>query len=113
MLDDEGVQHVKMRECESPIELKDPEPVKRDIANLAAALGDKPREMAFLNAPTAGQITFNNPNEYYATHEEYLHAAAEALRYEYKAIIDAGLQPAARLPGSGDGRPLPVRQGRW
>lgn len=90
MLDDEGVQHVKMRECEGAIELQDPEPVKRDIANLAAALGDTPRAMAFLNAPTAGQITFNNPNEYYATHEEYLHAAAEALRYEYKAIIDAG-----------------------
>ncbi len=37
MLDDEGAQHVRMRECEGPIELKDPEPVKRDIANLAAA----------------------------------------------------------------------------
>ena len=89
-LGNEGAQHVVMRHCESPIELKDPEPVKRDIANLAAGLGDTPREMAFLNAPTPGQITFNNPNAYYSTHEEYLQAAAEALRYEYQAIIDAG-----------------------
>ena len=90
MLDNEAVQHVSMRHCEGPIELKDPEQVKRDIDNLAQALGDTPREMAFLNAPTAGQITFNNPNAFYGTHEEYLHAAADALRYEYKAIIEAG-----------------------
>lgn len=90
MLDNEAVQHVSMRHCEGPIELKDPEQVKRDIDNLAQALGDTPREMAFLNAPTAGQITFNNPNAFYGTHEEYLRAAADALRYEYKAIIEAG-----------------------
>ena len=73
-----------MRHCEAPIELKDPEPVKQDIANLAEALGDTPRELAFLNAPTPGQIAFNDPNDYYPTREEYLKAAAEALRYEYK-----------------------------
>jgi 5-methyltetrahydropteroyltriglutamate--homocysteine methyltransferase len=90
MLDNEAVQHVEMRHCEGPIELKDPEPVKRDIANFADALDGTPREMAFLNAPSPGQITFNNPNAYYSTHAEYLQAAAEALRYEYKAIVDAG-----------------------
>ena len=90
MMENEGVQHVTMRHCEGPIELKDPEPVKQDIDNLAAALGDKPRDMAFLNAPSPGQITFNNPNAYYSSHEEYLHAAAEALSYEYREIIAAG-----------------------
>jgi 5-methyltetrahydropteroyltriglutamate--homocysteine methyltransferase len=83
-------QHIEMRRCEGPIELKDPEPVKQDIANLAEALGDAPRDSAFLNAPTPGQVAFNNPNMYYATREEYLRAAAEALRSEYQAIIDAG-----------------------
>jgi 5-methyltetrahydropteroyltriglutamate--homocysteine methyltransferase len=86
----EAYGHVEMRWLEGPIELKDPEAVKVDIANLAEAIGDTPREMAFINAPTPGQITFNNPNSYYASHEEYLHAAAEALRYEYQAIVDAG-----------------------
>jgi 5-methyltetrahydropteroyltriglutamate--homocysteine methyltransferase len=33
---------------------------------------------------------FNNPNAFYSSYEEYLQAAAEALRYEYKAVIDAG-----------------------
>ena len=30
-------------------------------------------------------------NEYYPTEEEYLHALGEALREEYRAIVDAGL----------------------
>jgi 5-methyltetrahydropteroyltriglutamate--homocysteine methyltransferase len=83
-------QHIEMRHCEGPIELKDPEPVKQDIANLAEALGEAPRDSAFLNAPTPGQVAFNNPNAYYETREEYLRAAAEALRFEYRAIVDAG-----------------------
>ncbi|MFN8204449.1 MAG: cobalamin-independent methionine synthase II family protein [Solirubrobacteraceae bacterium] len=86
----EKFEHVEMRQCEGPIELKDPEPVQQDIANLAAALGDAPRDSAFLNAPTPGQIVFNNPNKYFASSEEYLGAAAEALRSEYRAIVDAG-----------------------
>jgi 5-methyltetrahydropteroyltriglutamate--homocysteine methyltransferase len=85
-----GFEHIEMRECEGPIELKDGELVKQDIENFVAALGDVPREMAFMNAPTPGQVAFNNPNKYYRTREEYLRAASEALRYEYQAIIDAG-----------------------
>ena len=30
-------------------------------------------------------------NEYYKTDEEFIHACAEAMREEYKAIVDAGL----------------------
>jgi len=86
----EAFKHAEMRECKGPIALKDPEPVRQDIAHLAAALGDKPRDSAFLNAPTPGQVLFNNPNKYYATREEYLEATAEALRTEYQEIIDAG-----------------------
>ncbi len=36
---------------------------------------------------SASRIT----NAYYATEEEYIYACADALREEYKAIIDAGL----------------------
>jgi 5-methyltetrahydropteroyltriglutamate--homocysteine methyltransferase len=90
LVENEAVQHVTFRQCEGPIELKDPEAVERDIANLAEAIGDTPREMAFLNAPSPGQITFNHPNRYFDTHQEYLHGVADALRYEYRAITDAG-----------------------
>lgn len=85
------LEHVTMRHCVEPIALVNPELVKTDIANLTSALGDFPLERAFMNAPTPGQIAFNNPNDYYGSHEEYLAAAADALSYEYRAIVDAGL----------------------
>lgn len=85
------IEHVVMRYCVEPIKLVNPDLVHTDIDNLKAALGDFPVDHAFMNAPTPGQITFNNPNQHYGSHEEYLAAAAEALSYEYKAIVDAGL----------------------
>jgi 5-methyltetrahydropteroyltriglutamate--homocysteine methyltransferase len=85
------LEHVTMRHCIEPIKLVNPDLVKTDIANLKSALGDFPVERAFMNAPTPGQIAFNNPNDFYGSHEEYLHAAADALRYEYKTIVDSGL----------------------
>src|ERR1700750_2552537 len=48
MMGIEAVSHVHLRHCERAIELKDPEPVKVDIENLAASLNGTPREMAFL-----------------------------------------------------------------
>lgn len=44
--------------------------------------------LSLLSPP--GQMLFNFPNKYYASDEEYLEAAANALRYEYEAIINAG-----------------------
>jgi len=86
----EAIQHIEMRHCEGAIELKDAEPIKREIATFAEALGDTPRGEAFLNAPTPGQVVHNNPNAYYSSRDAYLRAAGEALRVEYQAIIDAG-----------------------
>ena len=37
-----------------------------------------------------GQIAFNYPDQHYGSHEKYLAACADALSYEYRAIIDAG-----------------------
>jgi 5-methyltetrahydropteroyltriglutamate--homocysteine methyltransferase len=39
---------------------------------------------------TPGHVTFNFPNRYYPSHEEYLRVAADALRREYAAIVEAG-----------------------
>ena len=39
--------------------------------------------------PSTGPSGFGR-NEYYPTHEEYLHAVAEAMREEYLAIVAAG-----------------------
>jgi 5-methyltetrahydropteroyltriglutamate--homocysteine methyltransferase len=87
---DEGGKHIVMRCIEGPIELKDPNAVLKDIANFKAALGGGDPDDAFIPAVTPGQMLFNFPNRYYKTDDDYLEAAARALRYEYEQIIKAG-----------------------
>jgi 5-methyltetrahydropteroyltriglutamate--homocysteine methyltransferase len=80
--------HVIFSNCTGPVELKDKEAVHKDIDRLKAALNGGE---AFMGAVSPGQIAFNYPNQHYKDHEEYLGALADALKYEYNAIIDAGL----------------------
>jgi 5-methyltetrahydropteroyltriglutamate--homocysteine methyltransferase len=83
--------HILMLSCEGPVEVRDEGAVHEDIETFRAALGNLPAADAFLTAPTPGQIAFNNPNRHYPSHQAYLDAVAEAMRYEYRAITDAGL----------------------
>jgi 5-methyltetrahydropteroyltriglutamate--homocysteine methyltransferase len=64
--------------------------VRRDIANLAAALGGQPQAEAFLPTVAPASIEVGLGNEYYASHDDLMRALADALRDEYKAIVDAG-----------------------
>src|SRR5215211_7858991 len=63
--------------------------IKRDVDNLAAAMRTAKAEEAFMTAvsPATLQIL---PNAYYKSPEDYTMALAEAMREEYKAIVDAG-----------------------
>src|SRR4051812_48554288 len=45
---------------------------------------------AFLTAPSPGMVSAIVKNEHYKTEEEFLAALGNALRVEYKAIVDAG-----------------------
>jgi 5-methyltetrahydropteroyltriglutamate--homocysteine methyltransferase len=89
-VENEGGRHLVMPNVEGPIELRDKDAVHRDIANFKKALGRTSPEMAFIAAVTPGQMLFNFPNLYYKSDAAYLEAAAKALSYEYKAIVDAG-----------------------
>jgi 5-methyltetrahydropteroyltriglutamate--homocysteine methyltransferase len=89
-IEDEGGQHLVMPVVDGPIELRDRDAVKLDIANLKAALGDVNPDDAFIPAVTPGQMLFNFPNRYYPSREAYLEAAGNVLRVEYQAIIDSG-----------------------
>jgi 5-methyltetrahydropteroyltriglutamate--homocysteine methyltransferase len=73
--------------CTGPITYEGQDAVRRDIDNLAAALGDADRSTAFLPSIAPSGV---GVNEYYATEEEYFFAVAEAMRTEYRAIVDAG-----------------------
>jgi 5-methyltetrahydropteroyltriglutamate--homocysteine methyltransferase len=76
--------------CNGPIALRDPEAVRTDIANLKAAIGGKPVAGAFLSAASPGVISLFFANDHYPNHEAYLFAIADAMKAEYKAIVDAG-----------------------
>jgi 5-methyltetrahydropteroyltriglutamate--homocysteine methyltransferase len=75
--------------CTGPIKYTGHKIVAHDIANLKSALGGVGVEEAFVTAvsPATMQIL---PNEYYKSPEDYTWALAEAIREEYKAIVDAG-----------------------
>jgi 5-methyltetrahydropteroyltriglutamate--homocysteine methyltransferase len=77
--------------CTGPIAYKGQEALKRDINNLKAALAQVRHEEAFMPAVSPAQLAGRNRNEYYKTEEEFRIAIADALREEYKAIVDAGL----------------------
>jgi len=64
--------------------------LKIDIDNLKAALKGKDVVDVFMPAVSPGQIERYHLNRHYKTAEEFLLAIGEAMREEYKAIIDAG-----------------------
>jgi len=75
--------------CTGPITYKGYAQLQRDIENLKAALNGSKVE-AFMPSISPSNIEEWQRNAYYKTQEEYVVAIAEAMREEYKAIVDAG-----------------------
>ena len=75
--------------CTGPVKYVGHAAIKRDIDNLAAAARAGGVEEVFMTAvsPATLQIL---PNAYYKSAEDYTIALADAIREEYKAIVDAG-----------------------
>jgi 5-methyltetrahydropteroyltriglutamate--homocysteine methyltransferase len=82
--------HARVFYCVEPLKYAGHDEIKSDIANLSAALQGKKYEEAFLPAIAPGTMEHWMKNEYYPTDEAYLFAIADAMREEYKAIVDAG-----------------------
>jgi 5-methyltetrahydropteroyltriglutamate--homocysteine methyltransferase len=76
--------------CTGRISYKPPVAVRTDIETLRAALKGLPHEEVFMPAIAPSYIFATLPNEFYRTDEEYEQALADALREEYRAIVDAG-----------------------
>jgi 5-methyltetrahydropteroyltriglutamate--homocysteine methyltransferase len=76
--------------CTGPIAYQGQAAVRSDIDTFKAALVGVHPEEAFIPAVAPGTIELQRRNEYYPTDEAYLFAIAEAMREEYKAIVDAG-----------------------
>jgi len=76
--------------CTGRIRYIGAEAVRADIENLRAALRGVRVEEAYLPAVAPGTIEHWLRNEHYPTDEAYLFAIADAMREEYRAIVDAG-----------------------
>jgi 5-methyltetrahydropteroyltriglutamate--homocysteine methyltransferase len=76
--------------CQGPVTYIGTEAVQRDITHLKAALDAAGVADGYLNSVAPGSC-MRFGNEYYATDEEMLQACADAMREEYRAIIEAGL----------------------
>jgi 5-methyltetrahydropteroyltriglutamate--homocysteine methyltransferase len=74
--------------CVGPVRYTGHDELQADIRNLQDALAGVDVEEAFL--PSTSPKGFGE-NRYYASDEDYLEALGEAMREEYRAIVDAGL----------------------
>jgi 5-methyltetrahydropteroyltriglutamate--homocysteine methyltransferase len=76
--------------CVAPVHYTGLDELQHDIDNLKAALHGVKVEEAFLPVAAPSSAIPDRKNEYYRSDEELVIALAEALRTEYRAIVDAG-----------------------
>jgi len=76
--------------CVKPLTYIGHAAIRADIDNFKAALQASGVEEGFMTSVAPGS-GYRIPNTYYKSDEGFLYAWAEAMREEYKAIVDAGL----------------------
>jgi len=76
--------------CTGPIRYTGGAALAADIVNLKKAMGACGVEEAFMCAIGPGSFA-RGEDFYYKTEEEFLFASADAMREEYKAIVEAGI----------------------
>jgi 5-methyltetrahydropteroyltriglutamate--homocysteine methyltransferase len=77
--------------CVGPISYTGQAELRRDIENFKTALAQAGLKQGFLPVAAPSSVIPDRTNEYYSSDEELLYAIAEAMRSEYRAIVDAGL----------------------
>jgi 5-methyltetrahydropteroyltriglutamate--homocysteine methyltransferase len=76
--------------CSGPLTYTGQAAIRRDIENFKAALAAAGVREGFMTSVAPGSAS-RIGNTYYASEEEFIYACAEAMREEYRAIVDAGL----------------------
>jgi 5-methyltetrahydropteroyltriglutamate--homocysteine methyltransferase len=91
LADDGGTPQYARPMCVGEVKSKGQGELEKDIANLKAGMAEQGIERGFMNAASPGVISLFLQNDFYATREEYLAALADAMREEYRTIVDSGL----------------------
>ena len=77
--------------CTGAVASKGQGELQKDINALQAAMQDHGATRGFMNAASPGVISLFLQNSHYPTRDAYLAALADAMRDEYRTIVDAGL----------------------
>ena len=85
-----GSGGMRLPVCRGPLTYTGQAAIAADIAHFKAGLAAAGVEEGFMTSIAPGSAS-RIGNEYYKTDVEFIHACAEAMREEYKAIVDAGL----------------------
>ncbi len=76
--------------CIGPVRYIGQATVQRDIDNFNAALADVDVEEAFMPVVAPSSVLPDRKDEHYKNEEDWLQAITDAMRTEYKMIVDAG-----------------------
>jgi 5-methyltetrahydropteroyltriglutamate--homocysteine methyltransferase len=86
----EGVATTLDSVCVGPISYTGQAQLQRDIDNFKAALKGAKVSEAFMPVAAPASVIPDRKNEYYKSEEDILEAIANAMRTEYRMIVDAG-----------------------
>jgi 5-methyltetrahydropteroyltriglutamate--homocysteine methyltransferase len=85
-----GKQSFMRQSCIGPIAVRERESLRKDLANLRAAVTASGAGGAFMDSASPGVVSAFQTNRYYPSHEAYVEAIANAMQEEYEAIVAAG-----------------------
>ena len=91
LANDGGTPQYARPQCVGEVKSKGQGELNKDISALKAAMKAHGVERGFMNAASPGVIALFLQNAHYKSREAYLAALADAMREEYKTILDAGL----------------------
>ena len=101
---DPGRSRRKTPACNAAIGVRDHNAPQTDVAHLKAAFANVRAQQMFLTAASPGVVSLFFRDDYYGNDESYLAAIAEAMRYEYETIANAGIVLQIDCPDLGMGR---------
>jgi 5-methyltetrahydropteroyltriglutamate--homocysteine methyltransferase len=86
-----GAKGLPGHACVGPIAYQGHDAIRRNIADLKAALSAAGVEEGFLTAVAPASTGYDASDEFYGDERAYVFAIADALREEYLEIVNAGL----------------------
>ena len=104
VFNDPGRSRRKTPGCNAKISVSDRGAVLTDTENLTAAVGSADVAGTFLTGASPGVISLFFANTHYPDFETYIFAIADAMRYEYEAVTNAGIMLQLDCPDLAMGR---------